>query len=75
MPGLLLQKVSLNSKSKGNFETVKQRLSLWKDGQLDQLIFQGKTIQDRLQGLINKKPKQRPVFLLNLLRKEKSIKQ
>ena len=75
MPGLLLQKVSLNSKSKGNPETVKQRLSFWKDGQLDHLIFQGKTIQDRVQGSINKKPKQRRVFLHNLLRKEKSIKQ
>ena len=29
-PGLLLQKASLNSKSKENSETLKRRLSLWK---------------------------------------------
>ena len=50
MPGLLLQKTSLNSKSKENSETLKRRLSLWKNGQLDQLMFEGKTIQDRLQN-------------------------
>ena len=49
MPGLLLQKNSLNSKSKENSETMKRRLSLWKNGQLDQLMFEVKTIQDRLQ--------------------------
>ena len=50
MPGLLLQKIYLNSKSKENFEKLKRRLSLWKNGQLDQLMFEGKTIQDRLQN-------------------------
>ena len=49
MPGLLLQKNSLNSKSKENSETMKRRLSLWKNGQLDQLMFEVNTIQDRLQ--------------------------
>lgn len=38
----------LNSKTKENSETLKRRLHLWKNGQIDQLIF-GKTIQDRLQ--------------------------
>ena len=32
MPCLLLQKAFLNSKSKENSETLKQRLSLWKNG-------------------------------------------
>ena len=50
MPGLLLQKIYLNSKSKENFEKLKRRLSLWKNGQLDQLMFEGKTIQERLQN-------------------------
>ena len=47
MPGLLLQKKKafLNSKSKENSETPKQILSLWKNGQLDQLMFEGKTNQ------------------------------
>ena len=46
MPSLLLQKPSLNLKSKENSETLKPRLSLWKNGQLDQLMIEGKTIQD-----------------------------
>ena len=50
MPGLLLQKTSLNSKSKENSEILKRRLLLWKNGQLDHLMFEGKTIQDRLQN-------------------------
>ena len=48
---LLLQKTFLNSKSKENSETLKRRFSLWKNGQLDQLMFEGKTIQDRPQNI------------------------
>ena len=44
MPGLLIQETSLNLKSKENSETLKERLSLWKNGQLDQIVFEGKTI-------------------------------
>ena len=44
MSGLLLQETSLNLKSKENSETLKERLSLWKNGQLDQIVFEGKTI-------------------------------
>ena len=44
MPGLLLQETSLNLKSKENSETLKQRLSAWKNGQLDQIVFEVKTI-------------------------------
>ena len=40
----------MNSKSKENSETLKRRLSLWKNEHLDQLMFEGKTIQDRLQN-------------------------
>ena len=39
------KKAFLNSKSKENSETPKQILSLWKNGQLDQLMFEGKTNQ------------------------------
>ena len=49
-PGLLLQKISLNTKKKKNSEILKQRLLLWKNGQLDQLKFERKTVQDRLQN-------------------------
>ena len=50
MPGLLLRKTSLNSKSKENSETMKRRLSLSKNGQLDQLMFERKTMQDTLKS-------------------------
>ena len=43
-------KTFLNSKSKENSETLKRTLSLWKNWQLDQLMFEGKIIQDRLQN-------------------------
>ena len=48
LPTLMLQKTSFNSKSKGNTETLKRRLTLWKDGQIGKLLFEGKTIQERL---------------------------
>ena len=44
MPNLLLQKASLNSKLKENSETLKRGLSLWKNGQLVQFMFEGKII-------------------------------
>ena len=46
MPALLLQKPSLNSKTKKNSETSKRRLHLCKNGQIDQLMFEGKTIEE-----------------------------
>ena len=39
------RKAFLNSKSKENSETLKRILSLWKNGQLDHLTFEGKTNQ------------------------------
>ena len=50
MPSLLLQKTSLSSKSKENSEALKWRFLLLKNKQLDQLMFERKTIQDRLQN-------------------------
>ena len=49
MSGLLLQKTSLNLKSKENSETLKQRLLLWKNGQY---ILQN---NERATGNKNKK--------------------
>ena len=46
LPTLLLQKTSLTSKSKDNVE--KRRLNQWKDGQIEKLLVEGKTIQERL---------------------------
>ena len=73
-PSLLLQKASSNSKSKENSETLKRRLSLWKNGQLDQLMFEGKIIQDRPQNIdrvTTKKKKKRGVNLCTAYQKRK----
>ena len=48
LPTLLLQKTSRTSKYKDNVETLKRRLNQWKDGQIEKLLVEGKTIQERL---------------------------
>ncbi len=48
LPILLLQKPSRNSKAKLHTICLKRRLKNWLDGDLDQLIFEGRTIQNRL---------------------------
>ena len=48
LPTLLLQKTSFTSKSKDNVETLKRRLNQWKDGHIEKLLVEGKTIQERL---------------------------
>ena len=48
LPTLLLQKTSLLSKSKDNVETLKRIVNQWKDGQIEKLLVEGKTIQERL---------------------------
>ena len=45
---LLPQKTSFTSKSKDNVETLKRRLNQWKDEQIEKLLVEGKTIQERL---------------------------
>ena len=73
MPGLLLQKISLNSKKKKNSEILKQRLLLWKNGQLDQLKFERKTVQDRLQNnwRVNTNKNKEALTFTQLIKEEK----
>ena len=47
-PILMLQKTSFTSKSKDNLRTLKRRLNQWKDGQIEKLLVESKTIQERL---------------------------
>ena len=54
MPILLLQKPSVASKSKDHSECLKRRLALWKEGDLKELVREGRTIQHHL--LYNRKP-------------------
>ncbi len=48
LPLLLLQKPSRNSKPKDHQDCLKRRLDLWKDGNLHELLREGRAIQYRL---------------------------
>ena len=48
LPTSLLQKASLTSEYKDNVETLKRKLNQWKDGQMERLLVESKTIQERL---------------------------
>ena len=54
MPILLLQKPSSTSKSKDHNECLKRRMALWKEGDLSELVREGRTLQHRL--LNSRKP-------------------
>ena len=43
-----MQKPSLNSKTKENSEASQWSLHLWKNRQIDHLMFEGKAIEERL---------------------------
>ena len=45
MPNLLLQKPSENFKSKDHRLALEHRLKLWHKGELEELYFEGETIQ------------------------------
>ena len=45
---LLLQQPHLKSKSRVNTTHLTRRLKLWKDGKIDELLFEGRSIQQRL---------------------------
>ena len=48
MPNLLLQKTSPKSKSKENKEHLKRKMVLWQQGKIFELMYEGKSLQDRL---------------------------
>ena len=45
---LVLQKPSRSSKSKDHVSCIERRLNLWKDGNLNELVLEGRAIQQRL---------------------------
>jgi len=49
MPILLLQKPSVTSKSRDHSEALTRRLIAWKDGDINDLVLEGRAIQRRLQ--------------------------
>ena len=46
---LVLQKPSHNSKERDHMRHLERRLKLWKDGDLDELVREGRVIQSRLK--------------------------
>ena len=48
MPSLLLQKLHRASKAKEHALCLERRLKLWTEGELDRLLQEGRTIQQRL---------------------------
>ena len=51
MPALLLQRPSKNPNSKDHLKSLEGRFEIWKEGNLNKLYEEGKSIQDRLKWL------------------------
>ena len=65
MSNLLLQKPSKNPKSKDYQLVLERRLELWRKGELEELYFEGETIQASLKTL------QKPSLIAEILKKFK----
>ena len=50
IPALLLQKPSKSSKSKDHHAALERRLKLWEEGKIEELLYEGHTIQERLKS-------------------------
>ena len=56
MPSLLLQKLSKTSKAKDHLKALERIIDLWSNGNIDELLFEGETIQSRKSiGELSKK--------------------
>ena len=51
IPSLLLQKSSKTSKAKDHLKALERRIDLWSKGKIDELLFEGETIQSRLHNI------------------------
>ena len=50
MPALLLQKPSKSSKSRDHHAALEIRLKLWEEGKIEELLYEGQTIQEKLNS-------------------------
>ena len=50
MSALILQKPSKKSKSKDHLKAVERRIQLWTEGNIRELLCEGKTIQERMHS-------------------------
>ena len=55
IPSLLLQKPSKTSKAKDHLKVMERRIDLWIKGKIDELLFEGETIQSCLHHINTKK--------------------
>ncbi len=51
LPSLLLQKPARSSKNKDHIRCIERRFPLWRNGQIDELLAEGRTLQNRLSKL------------------------
>ncbi len=51
LPPLLLQKPARSSKNKDHIRCIERRFPLWRNGQIDELLAEGRTLQNRLSKL------------------------
>ena len=63
MPALLLQKPAKKSKTAQHVQALKRRLLLWTEGKLDELLREGKAIQQRLKKTKQSKEHVEQVFV------------
>ena len=49
MPALLLQKPSKSSRSEDHHAALERRRKLWKEGMIEELLYEGQTIQEKLK--------------------------
>jgi hypothetical protein len=64
---LLLQKPSKKSKSRDHVKYLKERLVLWREGKIHDLLRQGKTIQDKLTSNPGKNPQNTDLVFSRLM--------
>ena len=50
MPAFLLQKPSKSSKAKDHLQALERRIKLWDEGDIEGLLYEGMTIQQRLRS-------------------------
>ena len=66
-PSLLLQKPSRNSKAKDHQLKLTERLELWKEGKISDILEEGRSIQRHLKSARPRKPEDTARIFANLM--------
>ena len=67
LPSLLLQKSSRNSKAKDHQLKLTQRLKLWKEGKISDILEEGRNIQRHLKSARPRQPEDKARIFANLM--------